>query len=1063
MYRNACSPLGSKSVKRGLPTVLLLGIIILSLVVQATYNPSSVAGRDVLMPGGAGTSYSRPSVPIPYSGFPGHFLGKMGAFDGLSRALGHFSPNSASTLNGSEAFTIDSKVVNNTGISSTLVIPSSWTAPAKGCDEFKVIATYRACVFLGVGEPVLNPLTPAYVGAWLLQTVGAGASEGAYPGAVLPNGTLIINPMPSNLLTAGGTYNFSIVHSSGSWWNFDFGSKGVTGGAAWANGTYDLGTDVAVGIFHNSTTEVDPAQFLAELNGSFPMPEVTIPTAMEFETKGATSVSYQPASGNALALNYSSPLGIEGKIQNPSLPDDEVVEAGNLAFPGDGQPLWGSAAPLGALTPQAEVYVTEPAVSGNIGMSLTLIVPGNANITLTEQQGEFYGIQEPLNTTLEVGVGIYEFIYGGSLRAAPFYFVRAGSNSNIYFSSTLVPKLGSAATLNLTMTGGGWWKFTMDGSAIASATSGPGNGSASLGLSASDPFVTGSNLSGPADSLFEVSSVPIFGVFGNATIGNAEAVSSLSFEIPGHGWDLADYAYGWAWGTAVDLDGQSTLTTIPRGEVLFGDIIRSPHVNPGGLLWEGILYVALASKNSTILSGLNETVSANVTSGIAIPSVSSLSVSGSLGDPSPVSINLTFSLSGSGTDWAKYNVAFVAPPVNSSSGVNATLNFTVSATSDYHSGNGSIALHILPERLVIAVRPSSVALTAGQTASIYVFVNDSLGQVNDATISVTGTPSVGAYVTAAHSISLGEYLLNFTPPASLESETNYSITFYANESGSAGGIGTITISVAPLPPLTVVLQASTPAGGVYSGTKVTFYVNVTSASVDERNASISLASSGWVTQGGITDSNGTFTISSDAPTVSVNTTFKITATAQLRSFRTANSSLNITVLETPSGPSLSGVALAPSITQVQVGKSIAFTASVTCTTDPCPPEVGYTWTLSDQLGSLNVSSGTKVTFTAGSVVGNVTLTVTATLYGVNKTTTAEIMIEKSTPSSSSTSFFSGSTLYIILAVVIAAVAAAGIALYMIRRRKAGPQSDSAGPGNEPPAGPPQQPPEWSEG
>lgn len=90
---------------------------------------------------------------------------------------------------------------------------------------------------------------------------------------------------------------------------------------------------------------------------------------------------------------------------------------------------------------------------------------------------------------------------------------------------------------------------------------------------------------------------------------------------------------------------------------------------------------------------------------------------------------------------------------------------------------------------------------------------------------------------------------------------------------------------------------------------------------------------------------------------------------------------------------LSSVKVTPVSSIVLIGKTLSFTATPTCVSSPCPPDVEYSWTLSNStLGSLSTTNQSSTTFTAGSQTGAVALTLTASLNGVSKTASATVTI-----------------------------------------------------------------------
>jgi fructose-specific component phosphotransferase system IIB-like protein len=89
----------------------------------------------------------------------------------------------------------------------------------------------------------------------------------------------------------------------------------------------------------------------------------------------------------------------------------------------------------------------------------------------------------------------------------------------------------------------------------------------------------------------------------------------------------------------------------------------------------------------------------------------------------------------------------------------------------------------------------------------------------------------------------------------------------------------------------------------------------------------------------------------------------------------------VEVVNSTSEPVISSVAVSPTSASLNVNDNQSFVATQTCTGGPCPASVSYSWSLMNgtQLGSLNSSVGNPIRFTAGTVGGQLWLTVNATL------------------------------------------------------------------------------------
>lgn len=150
----------------------------------------------------------------------------------------------------------------------------------------------------------------------------------------------------------------------------------------------------------------------------------------------------------------------------------------------------------------------------------------------------------------------------------------------------------------------------------------------------------------------------------------------------------------------------------------------------------------------------------------------------------------------------------------------------------------------------------------------------------------------------------------------------------------------------------------------------------------------------------------------------------------------ANATVTIPALTTGS---LTGVTIRPSVDTLQVGTTVNFTVSPTCSGGSCPSGVAYSWSLLNDLAALNSTKGSTVKLSAGSTAGTVTLLVNATLNGVIKEGETNITISQPPPTNSTTPsiFFGlpGYEGYVLLGTAFAAVVAA-VVIVLSRRKKA---------------------------
>ena len=101
---------------------------------------------------------------------------------------------------------------------------------------------------------------------------------------------------------------------------------------------------------------------------------------------------------------------------------------------------------------------------------------------------------------------------------------------------------------------------------------------------------------------------------------------------------------------------------------------------------------------------------------------------------------------------------------------------------------------------------------------------------------------------------------------------------------------------------------------------------------------------------------------------------------------TNRGSNNVSIINTggKASTTLSGVTVSPSSSTLSPNGTQIFTASPSCIGGPCAPNVTYSWSLTNGLGTLSSPSGNPVTFTAGTKGGNLSLFVNATLNGTKK-------------------------------------------------------------------------------
>lgn len=101
---------------------------------------------------------------------------------------------------------------------------------------------------------------------------------------------------------------------------------------------------------------------------------------------------------------------------------------------------------------------------------------------------------------------------------------------------------------------------------------------------------------------------------------------------------------------------------------------------------------------------------------------------------------------------------------------------------------------------------------------------------------------------------------------------------------------------------------------------------------------------------------------------------------------------HITVVSAPVIPTLQSVLVSPPLDTLQSGSSAYFSAEPSCQNGPCPNNLTFRWSMNNSLGSLSGSTLSTASFKAGSVSGNVNLTVRVGLGGTSKVGSAIINI-----------------------------------------------------------------------
>jgi hypothetical protein len=133
--------------------------------------------------------------------------------------------------------------------------------------------------------------------------------------------------------------------------------------------------------------------------------------------------------------------------------------------------------------------------------------------------------------------------------------------------------------------------------------------------------------------------------------------------------------------------------------------------------------------------------------------------------------------------------------------------------------------------------------------------------------------------------------------------------------------------------------------------------------------------------------------------------------------------------------SIDSVTVSPSSATLDSGVTQLFTANPTCSA-ACPSGITYTWALNNNsMGTLDVTAGQMVNFTAGPLAGTVTMWVNATLDG--KTVSSSVVITIPSPASGSGSGPSDLLIAALLTVPTLVVLAGAAILFLVLKRKKG--------------------------
>jgi hypothetical protein len=403
-----------------------------------------------------------------------------------------------------------------------------------------------------------------------------------------------------------------------------------------------------------------------------------------------------------------------------------------------------------------------------------------------------------------------------------------------------------------------------------------------------------------------------------------------------------------------------------------------------------------------------------------------------------------------------------------------TFNISVNVTDSlgYASQDNSSTYVVYPALVAAAPVPSKTNVLLGERVSF----NETPINPGSGGDVYLWTNSSGALGCATSSSSR----LNCTPIATGTYTVSVTVADSNGESGSAQS-EQVTVSKGTAPASLASVSISPTQYTVMTGDSISFTASPTctpgacpSGVLYTWNLSKALGS---VSPAQGTSPTTKFTAGSSTGTTVLTVSARLNGTS-----KTASADVTITSTQ---APTLVSVSVYPTTVQVQVNHSQVFNATAMCSSSPCPAGgVSYAWSLSNgSAGSLNVTTGQYVSFTAGSSRTNITLTVRATLNGKSVDATSAITITPLAGSLGTSKnpfivLFSSSDflLLLLLAVIVVLII---VAIIRRRRRKSSHQvpspevgaaavpagvapiaSGSAAPGTEGAGAPPKA--EWSE-
>lgn len=284
------------------------------------------------------------------------------------------------------------------------------------------------------------------------------------------------------------------------------------------------------------------------------------------------------------------------------------------------------------------------------------------------------------------------------------------------------------------------------------------------------------------------------------------------------------------------------------------------------------------------------------------------------------------------------------------------------------------------------------------------------------------------------------WMLNSSGDGTIVSGTGPSATFLAGDTAGNASLvvsatlngytyvnGPVTITIYPLASIGV----ETASGSVYAGASITLSASVTCKGGSCPNSPVTYSWSLNNSLGIISPATGVpMPVFEAGPSPGV-TEVTLNATYLGYNF---TSSATITV-KMPPTQELTGLTLSPASANVSLNGYMMFIATTACSFGNCPSGIPISWSLINGFGSLDLTNGPVVNFTAGPRAGTDVLSVNATLNGVTKHAQELITVTSPAPTTQASNVAPLSEGLAVVGVVVAVIDIPFAIFCLIMRRR----------------------------